>query len=389
MNRGIKRNIAAFLSVMVLTAAVCNGVAAPAYASDEKDLQNQLEQLEKEQKQLDKEIDRLKDDAQQQKEYQKALDQQIGSIEKQVDTLGKQIQEYNDKITAKEKEIEQKSADIEANYDKMLERLAAMQLAGENSMLNALLTAEDFTDLLTRAEMLQSIVEQDQELISRLGAEKRDIEAAKQEIVDSRTKLEESKKTLDTKKSTLQESVKKSQTYMKDINEEKADYERRKEEIDKQEAEIEKKLQEFFLNNPSEGTLSPGGWLWPVSAKNCYISSPYGPRWGSFHKGVDIICSGGVFGKPIVAAKSGRVTRAVTVDTPGVGYGRNVIIDHGSGYSTLYGHCETVLVKVGQIVQQGEVIATVGSSGFSTGPHLHFEVRINGVHQNPMKYIQL
>ncbi len=387
------RITAVVLAVVMLLGAIGGVMILPAFAADtamtEKEIQDELDRLEKEQKRLANEIDKLEDDAEQQEEYQEALAQQISSIEKQVDTLEKQIQEYNDKITAKEKEIEQKSADIEANYDKMLERLAAMQLAGENSMLNALLTAEDFTDLLTRAEMLQSIVEQDQELINRLGAEKRDIEAAKQEIVDSKAKLEESKKTLDAKKSTLQTSYAKSQAHMQAINEEKEAYEKDKAAVDAQEAEMEEELNKFYQENPSEGTLSPGGWLFPLAAKNYYISSPYGPRWGSFHKGVDLSCSGGSSGKPIVAAKSGKVIRAVTSYTPGVGYGKNIIIDHGGGYSTLYAHCSEVLVTVGQTVEQGEVIGKVGNTGHSFGAHLHFEVRINGVHQQPMNYISL
>ena len=385
-----KVKITALVLAVVMLLGVVGGVMIlPAFAMTEQEIQAELDRLEKEQDRLADEIDRLEEDADKQEEYQKTLAQQISSIEKQVDTLESQIAEYNAKITAKEKEIEQKSADIEANYDKMLERLAAMQLAGENSMLTALLTAEDFTDLLTRAEMLQAIAEQDQELINRLGAEKRDIEAAKQEIVDSKAKLEESKKTLDAKKATLQTSYAKSEAHMQAINEEKAAYEKDKEAIDAQEAEMEEELNKFYQENPSEGTLSPGGWLFPLAAKNYYISSPYGPRWSSFHKGVDLSCSGGSAGKPIVASKSGKVIRAVTSYTPGVGYGKNIIIDHGGGYSTLYAHCSEVLVTVGQTVEQGEVIGKVGNTGHSFGAHLHFEVRINGVHQQPMNYISL
>ena len=131
------------------------------------------------------------------------------------------------------------------------------------------------------------------------------------------------------------------------------------------EAEAEAALNEFYKNNPSTGNLSPGGWLFPLAAKNYYMTSPYGPRWGSFHKGVDLSCSGGSMGESIVASKSGRVIRAATSYTPGVGYGKNVIIDHGGGYSTLYAHCSEILVTVGQQVKQGDVIAKVGNTGNS------------------------
>jgi len=389
MKRKRVRLTAVLLAAVLLVAGVGGGMSLSVSASKESDLQQQINALEKEQKELANKINQLANDTKKQKEYQKALDQQITSVEKQIDALETQISQCNTKIAAKEKEIEQKTADIDQNYDKMLERLAAMQLAGDNSMLTALFSAENFTDLLTRAEMLQAILEQDRQLIDRLSAEKRDIEAAKQEIVDSKTTLEASEKTLATKKTSLQSSIAKSESYMQSINAEKADYEKRKQEVDRQEAALEAELNKFYQNNPSLGTLSPGGWLFPLAAKNYYMTSPYGPRWGSFHKGVDLSCSGGSHGKNIVAAKAGKVIRAVSTYTPGVGYGKNIIIDHGGNYSTLYAHCSEILVSYGQWVKQGQVIAKVGNTGNSFGAHLHFEVRINGLHQNPMNYIKL
>ncbi len=389
MKRRSLRLIGMMLSAALLFGGINLGGLKTVTAATANEIKQQIAALEKEQKQLANKISQLEKDTKKQKEYQSALDQQITSVETQITALESQISACNTKIAAKEKEIEQKSADIEQNYDKMLERLSAIQLAGENSMLVALFTAEDFTDLLTRAEMLQAIAEQDQQLIDRLAAQKRDIEAAKQEIVDSKATMEASEKTLQSKKTNLQSSIAKSETYMQAINAEKKDYEQRKAEVDRQEAELEKDLAAFYQNNPSTGTLSPGGWLFPLAARNYYMTSPYGPRWGSFHKGVDLSCSGGSHGKNIVAAKSGTVIRAVTTYTPGVGYGKNIIIDHGGNYSTLYAHCSEILVSYGQRVKQGQVIAKVGNTGNSFGAHLHFEVRINGVHQNPMNYIKL
>ena len=385
------RITALVLAVVIILVAVGSAVVMPAFAASQTEsaLQAKVQQLEKEQKQLQKELNQLAKDKQQEAAYQQTLDKQITSIETQVETLEAQMKAYDDKIAAKEKEIEVKTADIDENYDKMIQRLSAMQLAGENSMLTALFTAESFTDMLTRAEMIQSIAERDQALINRLAAEKRDVEAAKQEIVNSKAKLEESKKTLAAKKTTLSTAYQSSKQHMDAIAQEQADYQKRKAEVDKMEAEAEAALNAFYKNNPSTGTLSPGGWLFPLAAKNYYISSPYGPRWGTIHKGVDLSCSGGSMGKSIVASKSGRVIRAATTYTPGVGYGKNVIIDHGGGYSTLYAHCSEVLVTVGQEVKQGQVIAKVGNTGNSFGAHLHFEVRINGNHTNPMQYIKL
>lgn len=133
------------------------------------------------------------------------------------------------------------------------------------------------------------------------------------------------------------------------------------------------------------GTKKPSrksDFLWPVPFTK-KITSPYGEREGGFHKGIDIACAG-VVGTDIVASESGTVKIS---QYSNVGYGNHIIIDHGNGKQTVYGHCQKLFVKVGQKVSQGDHIATVGSTGDSTGPHLHFEIRINGQAQNPQKYV--
>lgn len=142
---------------------------------------------------------------------------------------------------------------------------------------------------------------------------------------------------------------------------------------------------------------SGGSWTWPLGGASCYISSGYGYRnpsvsgWG-FHGGIDI-AGGGILGKPVYATKGGTVIMAVVVTSEpygakGRGYANYVLIDHGDGYASLYGHCWHVNVSTGQTVSAGQQIATVGSTGNSTGPHLHFEIRHNGTKQNPLNYVR-
>ena len=130
------------------------------------------------------------------------------------------------------------------------------------------------------------------------------------------------------------------------------------------------------------------GWFWPLGSFSCYISSGYGYRDASiggnaFHGGIDITGSN-VYGQPIYATRGGTVAAAINGTT---GYGKHVKLDHGDGFLTVYGHCSKLCVKEGQWVNQGQKIAEVGSTGNSTGPHLHFEVRYNNTKKNPFNYV--
>ena len=138
----------------------------------------------------------------------------------------------------------------------------------------------------------------------------------------------------------------------------------------------------------SVGEYVGGIFAWPVPGFS-YISSDYGWRFNNtnYHTGVDITGSG-VYGKNIVAANTGTVAFVQTTYTPNVGYGKYIIIDHGGGITTLYGHTKEIYVKVGQKVSRGQKIAAVGSTGWSTGPHLHFEVRKDKKHTNPWPYLK-
>ena len=128
---------------------------------------------------------------------------------------------------------------------------------------------------------------------------------------------------------------------------------------------------------PSDITPSAAGFTWPTSGQ---VSSGFGPRWGRMHQGIDIAAP---TGRPITAAKSGMV---IVAGSSG-GYGNLVVIDHGGGLSTAYAHQSRIAVRVGQPVTQGGLIGFVGSTGFSTGPHLHFEVRVNGAARDPLPYL--
>ena len=157
--------------------------------------------------------------------------------------------------------------------------------------------------------------------------------------------------------------------------------------MDKVEADIDKFLQSQTSSRPMDPNSK--GWTWPVPYSNSYITSPFGYRHDpisgayKFHAGIDISMPGAM-GKNLVAVKPGTVIRTVHSNS---GYGNYVMVDHGGGYVSLYAHCKSLAVSNGQRVSQGQVIAYIGTSGYSTGPHVHFEIRKNGEKVNPSNYV--
>ena len=141
----------------------------------------------------------------------------------------------------------------------------------------------------------------------------------------------------------------------------------------------------YRVNTQAVAGVPTGHFMWPLPS--CHtVWSPFGMRWGKLHKGIDI-SGGGVYGKDILAADGG-VVKQINTEGWGWGYGLFVLIDHGNGYQTMYAHCSQVLVEVGQQVTQGQLIARVGSTGDSQGPHLHFEIRLDGEPVDPVPYVK-
>jgi murein DD-endopeptidase MepM/ murein hydrolase activator NlpD len=168
-----------------------------------------------------------------------------------------------------------------------------------------------------------------------------------------------------------------------------AEYLANKAEIDKAMEEAQAEIDAIYAQlDPTDDVYEGGQLLWPAVKGSTYISCDYGWRFSGtdFHTGIDLT-GGGIYGQPILAAASGTVIYSQTTYTAGKGYGIYLMIDHGSGISTLYGHCSALAVTTGDTVTRGQVIAYVGSTGWSTGPHLHFEVRINGTYTSPWPYI--
>ena len=324
-----------------------------------------------------------------------SLNLEITDAIAKVNELEGQIEDYNNSLAeirselkvveAEIQETEQKLAVAEQNYanqkNNLEKRIVAMYEAGETTYLDVLLNSSSITEFVDNYYLIGEIAAIDENLLNTIEIEKNQIEEIKTKLDANRADLKQKE---ENEQKTLINAKIQRDNYLANLNEqEKATRARIKE----YEQELNNVENEIFIitNNLGDSDYAGGLFAWPTPGYKT-ITSPFGnrihPVLGTkrFHTGIDI---GAPKGASIIAANSGKVLKAGWFG----GYGNAVIIDHGGGFSTLYGHGSEVLVSEGQTVKRGDIIMKVGSTGMSTGPHLHFEVRINGNYMNPLDYL--
>ena len=308
----------------------------------------------------------------------KSLASQVTELEKKINELESAIGENETKLVKLEKEVEEAQEKVDTQTANLNARLRNMYKNSSVGYLDVLLKSDSFSDFLTNLDLVKIIYSSDQDVLKQLEKAHKELEAKKKEVETLQAELKASKSTAVSQKSTIED---------------------KKAEIAKSNEETERMIDELqadadamtatIQNSGSSSTNSVytgGELLWPTPSTS-YITSPFGYRihpiygYRKFHTGIDI---GAYSGSSIVAANSGTVI----LSGWNGGYGKCVVVDHGGGITTLYAHCSSLLVGYGQKVSRGDTIARVGSTGNSTGPHLHFEVRLNGVYKNPMNYVQ-
>lgn len=294
------------------------------------------------------------------------------------------------KLSATEQQIENNKV-ILATAEKKLaarslilnKRIRDIYQNGQLSYLDVLLGANDFGDLTTRIDILQRVINKDLQLIMQVKAERQLVLDTKAALDNDRASILTLKKVAEENKQTIERNKKEHEKILDSAVSERDTAEQAYRDL----AATSQKIEEMLRRKPSTGGATGGGsgaMMWPTDVRE--ITSPFGwrthPIFGTqiYHSGIDI---GADYGDSVRAADSGVVVHA---DWMG-GYGKAVIIDHGNGISSLYGHNSEILVSEGQSVRKGDVISRVGSTGYSTGPHLHFEVRQNGSPVSPLNYL--
>lgn len=348
-----------------------------------------MSDLQKQQDALNKQINSAKTEKDKQLAVKKQLDNKISISQQQINLLTKRMNLLAEDIATKEQEIAVLEAETDQTYEVYKSRLRAMYMSGNQTILGAVLGAESFGDFLTRAEVLRRVSKHDQTVLDLLKAQKEQLDQIKAELEEEKKQQEADKAQVESLKKELNGQLAQTNSKIQDISALEKEYLANKDKLKKEMDEVQSEINEIYKAlGGSSGEYVGGRMGWPVPGYT-YISSYYGWRFGGtdYHTGIDI-AGGGINGKAIVASNSGTVVHVTLSYTPGRGYGKYLIIDHGGGRSTLYGHTSAINVSVGERVAKGERIASVGSTGWSTGPHLHFEIRENGKHTNPLPYLK-
>lgn len=294
---------------------------------------------------------------------------QVMDAENELDSLKAELSELESSIETKESEITEKQAEIKRKEKLLQERIVALYEAGDSTYLDVLLGSDSLLDFLSKYEIVQQIVDADTALITDLDNDKKSLENEKAELETSKAKVKELKDQQEIKSNELKILKKNKQSEVDKLSDEEKSkqseidkYNTAMEEVNRQLSEIGKDAQERL---DRDGVKFDGSFIWPCNNK--YVTSRMKWRWGRWHKGIDI----GARYENVYASASGY---AYNETNPG-GYGTYIMIFHGDGYATLYGHLNSSHIRNGQYVSQGQVIATSGNSGGTTGAHLHFEIR--------------
>lgn len=373
------RLVVMILAIFLVSITLKNAIGAKTTIGD---LQKQINENNKKKKELQQKIKQIKSEkASTQKEIT-LLDCKIENLTVEADGMQLSIESLNKKINENQQMIKKLECNIDKNNEVLEKRIRMTYKKGGTGYLELIFKADNVVEALTRLDMVQLILKDDVELLKNIKDKKIDVTKLKESQLVELKKIEESKIELEKKKKEIELTQKQKEKYIASLEGNMKKAKESEELLEKENKKFEKKIRELQTAAQYVG----GEMLWPVP-DHYRITSPFGYRihpiygYRNFHRGIDIAC---YYNTKIVAANSG----VVIVAGWHYSYGNYIIIDHGGKKATVYGHNTKLLVKVGQHVKKGQVISLSGSTGESTGPHLHFEVRENGVVVNPLNYLK-
>ena len=373
----MKKIISIVLAIMLLCFYTIPSIAATKQELQEQkeEAQSKKEEAENEKEEVTAEKDSVLDEISE-------LTAQISKYENEIDELNDKIDSLESSISDKEDEIAELEKETKEKQDLLIERLVAMYEKGQTTYLDVLLSSEDITSLISNYYRIEELASADQAVIDSVIAKQEETEEAKQELEKEKNEVDESKQEVEQKNENLQTAKEAKQVKVASLSEKEKELQDTIDEFDAAIKEADKEIKKLTQNTSSSG--GSGGYTgsfkgvleWPLSYSYNIITSVFGNRTAptagasSNHGAIDI----GVRYVPVYAPADGKVIIARALS----GYGNYIMIDHGNGYYTGFGHLSAYNVSEGDIVSTGQQIATSGNTGISTGPHLHYEVYIGG-----------
>ena len=384
----IKKVISIILIFILLNISAIQVIAASV-----SELQDKKEELESQQQEIEEEKDKVTEQKNTVLDEISELNLQISTYESEIEELNDKIDKLEDSISDKEEEIKKLEEETKQRQELLVNRLVAMYEMGQTSYLDVLLASEDMTSFLSNYYRIQEIAEADQEIIDSVIKKQEETEATKQELEKDKKEIDESKKEVEQKNESLQVAKQSKQSKVNSLSAKEKELQSKIDEFEAAIKDAQKEINQAIADaNTSgggyEGGFDGGMFSWPLSNNCNKITSVFGHRdsptagASTNHGAIDIA----VNYVPVYAPADGKVIIAKWLS----GYGNYVMIDHGDGYYTGFGHLSAFSVSKGQTVSRGQKIATSGNTGISTGPHLHYEVYIGGIDNSyrvdPLQY---
>ena len=422
MNK-LKRILCAMLCVCMISIPM----AIPTTVSAEdsiSDLEQQLQQLEQENQKYQKILDDTKSDIAEKEEYKSALVSKVQVLDEKIAVTREKISSLNDDIKEKQDAYDKGLSEVEDQFDALANRLRILYMSGNATDLEIIFGAKDFSDLIDKMELVKSLANSDKELISEIQTKLDELSTKKKSLEADKKDLETQQASLKSDQDEFNKLISDNDEILKNLYASNSEAQNSLESAALQSDEIEAKISQYYAaqkaaaehaaqasqssSSSSSGSSSSGssssgsssvivpsgsGFAWPTPGFVSLSSEWFEDREVYNHGGIDI-AGAGIMGTPVVAAADGTVVATNSSCTHnwgksyscgcGGGYGNYVMISHAGGKMTVYGHLTSLTVSSGQSVSRGQVIGYVGSTGNSTGPHLHYECRLNGVRYNPM-----
>ncbi len=410
-----------------------NAASGTDYDSKISEYEDKIASIKKDNEQRQTKINEYNGDISDNKEAMDVISAQIDGVNSEITTYGELITAKQDKITekilgiqavekaveAKEQEIEDKKVQISAleeeneqNLEKFSKLARALYMNDSSDTIPLLNGSDDWYNFFVYSDVIKNIssqnlkfmndllasIHEQESMIEELNGDIDKLQQDKAALKEEQQQLEAEKQDLENEKAELQTHVDEqtanlyniaaqNQQLTDKVNSLKYQIDASNEEVEELNAALEKAIREKQAANSGQVVYSTDGFRWPLDKQFQLITTYFGyDGWrGGNHYGIDV-GNAGIGGNNIYAAQSGTVITAFNDGGYHGGFGNYVVIDHGNGVSTLYAHCRSTVVVEGQKVNKGDVIGYVGTTGWSTGNHLHFEVRINGVSTNPFNY---